>query len=86
MNIVENRDASTKENFVEKAKTWPDSISICNEYASYGDELMALFELFTSMLHEQLGRISTLKDSVDLESSDVPPVHSVPYRARTQGQ
>lgn len=81
INIVVSKYSSTKKVVDLKTSDCRDSMFIPNKQATCSNKFTAMLETFGSMCDENLRGISTVKQRVNLESSDVCPKHSVPYRA-----
>lgn len=78
---MDNKASSTKEDVIQKPKDSRDSVCIPDEYGSYRDDFITIFEPIASMSDGHSGDESTLKRRTDLQSSVVRPVDSVPYHA-----
>lgn len=70
----------------QKTSDWRHPISIHAEYASYLHKLITILERFASLWDIHSGRISTVVRRIDLELSDILPIHSVPYCAGTKAR
>lgn len=59
-----------------------ETIVILENYSQNRKEFIDVLTTFQSIWNGHLGRISTMKNRVDLLSPMIRPINSVPYRAK----
>lgn len=67
---------------MDRSKT----IAIPEDYFKYKEEFIYVLTPYQSMWDRHLGRISTIKHRVDLESPIIRPMDLVPYRIESKAR